>query len=187
MPSAHCADLCLTQHARIHTTRAVTSLPGAVNRVLDFFPFTQSAFSVKEHLFNGKRRMGSNSSNANIFRKQICQTVSGENLWFCNSALCYCTAELLSSRGRPSSNVCRRRRRPFVDITFLETVKWIHTKFWWQISTISPEHFLFQNFISLFFLRFFFVFFNMGPYGRKIKFSKNIFSESIVMGRYSFE
>ncbi len=41
-----------------------------------------------------------------------------------SSALCYCTAELLSSRGRPSV------RRPSVDIVCSETVKWIDTKFY---------------------------------------------------------
>ena len=89
-----------------------------------------------------------------------------------SSALCYCTGELLSWRGRPSSV----RRHVF----FSETVKWIDTKFLWQVSIhhyISrPFFLLFFKILNFWFCTFFFRFLNVGPYGRKI--SNDIFFES---------
>ncbi len=69
-----------------------------------------SQTSVKELLWNVPCR---------YFHKHICS--------FFSSALCYCTAELLSSRGRPSSVVRRRPsvRRPSVDSFFSDTAEWI--------------------------------------------------------------
>ncbi len=58
---------------------------------------------------------------------------------FFSSALCYCTAELLSSRRRPSFV------RPSVDIVFSETVKWIDTKFYWQV----PIHHISRPFFCI--------------------------------------
>ncbi len=65
------------------------------------------------------------------------------------SALCYCTTELLSWRGR---------LRPSVDIVFSETVKWIHTKFWLQVylSTISPQTSFFLKILNFWFFTIFF-------------------------------
>ncbi len=69
-----------------------------------------------------------------------------------SSALCYCKTELLSSRGRPSPG-------------FSETVKRLNAK----ISEKLPVHHMSKHFLcsSILFLRSFFVFFNMGPYGGK--------------------
>ncbi len=70
------------------------------------------------------------------------------NHWgFFSSTLCYCTAELLSSRGRPS-----------VDILFSETVKWIDTKFYWQVYLhhISKPFVLFFKILNFWFFTFFF-------------------------------
>ncbi len=65
-----------------------------------------------------------------------------------SSALCYCTAELLSSRGRPSSSV-----RPSVDIVFSEITEWINAKFWGQVPThhISRPFFLFFKILNFWF------------------------------------
>ncbi len=73
-----------------------------------------------------------------------------------SSALCYCTAELLSSRGRrPSSSV---------DIVFSDTTERINATFWGQV----PIHHIFRSCLFFkFFFSFFFVYANMGPYGRK--------------------
>ena len=82
-----------------------------------------------------------------------------------SSALCYCTAELLSSRCRHASV-----RPSFVDIVFSDTTEWINAKFWGQVPIhhISRPFFP-QNYIYIYFyfLRFFFVFVNIRPYGRK--------------------
>ncbi len=70
-----------------------------------------------------------------------------------SSALCYCTAELLSSRGRPSSV----RPSP-VDIFFSDTTESINAKFWGQVPIhhISRRFFLFfKNFKFLIFYNFF--------------------------------
>ncbi len=72
---------------------------------------------------------------------------------FFSFALCYCIAELLSWRGRSSSV-----RRPSVDIVFSETVKWIDTKFLWQVPIhhISRPFFVvLQNFKFLIFYNYF--------------------------------
>ena len=57
---------------------------------------------------------------------------------FISSALCYCTAELLTW----ASVV----RRPSVDIVFSETVKWIDTNFYWHPPYLQTFFFVFQNF-----------------------------------------
>ncbi len=65
-----------------------------------------------------------------------------------SSALCYCTAELLSSRGRPSS----------VKAVFSEPVK--QCQIWWK-GTFSPylqTTFLFFTILHFWFLRYFFFF-----------------------------
>ena len=79
-------------------------------------------------------------------------------------ALCYCTAELQSSRGRLSSSI-----DIFSQIPLNEWTPNLGDRY---LSTISPDHFFFFFFcISKFkffdFLQFFFVFVNMGPYGGK--------------------
>ena len=74
-----------------------------------------------------------------------------------SSALCYCTAELLSSHGRPSS----------VKPIFSENVKQINAKFGGK-DHISRQLFCFSKYrIFFIFYDFFFVFVNMGPYRRK--------------------
>ncbi len=79
-----------------------------------------------------------------------------------SSALCYCTAELLSWRGRSASIGRPTVVSPSVDIVFSETVKLIDTKFYWQVPIyhISRTCFCFLKFTI-----FFFVFVNIGPYG----------------------
>ncbi len=77
-----------------------------------------------------------------------------------NSALFYCTAELLSWRGRPSS------LRPSVDIVFSETVQWLDTKFWWQVPIFRAFFVCFSTF-KIFDFLLVFVFVNIEPYERK--------------------
>ena len=71
-----------------------------------------------------------------------------------SSTLCYCTAELLSSRGRPSSVERPSSVKPVSQnppsILMPDLVES-------YLFTISPDHFFFFNF----------VFDNMGPYGRQ--------------------
>ena len=91
---------------------------------------------------------------------------------FISSALCYCTTELLSSRGRPSSV-----RPPIRKTSFSEPVKQINAKFGGEVPFhhISRPFFFFFfpkfscifYFIYFFFTIFFFVFVNMGLYGIK--------------------
>ncbi len=73
--------------------------------------------------------------------------------WIISSALCYCTAELLSSRGRPSSSV----RALFVDIVFSDTTEWINAKFGGQVPIhhISRPIFFFVLFFKIFNFLFF--------------------------------
>ncbi len=80
------------------------------------------------------------------------------------SSLCYCTAELLLSRGRPSSVV-----RPSVKPIFSEPVGHINAKFGGKVPLhhISRPFFYFSKFCIFDFLRIFSVFVNMGPFGRK--------------------
>ncbi len=101
---------------------------------------------------------------------------------FFSSALCYCTAELLSSRRRPSS--VRLSVRPSsVTPVFSEPVRHINAKFGGKVPfhhISRPFLFVclllfFQNFACFFFFLFWFFVFtivslsvNMGPYGRKI-------------------
>ena len=77
-----------------------------------------------------------------------------------STPLCYCTAELLSSCGRPSSV----RPSPFSenpsDILMPNLVER-------YLFTISPDHFLFFKMLHFLFFTIFFLFINMGPYGRK--------------------
>ena len=69
-----------------------------------------------------------------------------------SSALCYWTAELLSSRERPSSVVVRPlpvRCLSSVDIVFSDTTEWINAKFWGQVPIHHISR-LFQNFAFYF-------------------------------------
>ncbi len=72
------------------------------------------------------------------------------------SALCYCTAELLSWCRHPSSYV----HRPCIDIVFSDTIKSINSKFWGKvfIHHIS-RRFLFCFFKILIFYIFLWIFF----------------------------
>ncbi len=73
---------------------------------------------------------------------------------FFSSALCYCTAELLSSRGRPS--VCR----PSVKPVFSEPVGHINAKFGGKVPFyhISRPFFLFFKILNFWFFTIFFRF-----------------------------
>ena len=85
-----------------------------------------------------------------------------------SSALCYWTAEPLSSLGRLSS-VCPSSVLPSVKPVFSQTVKPINATFLGKLPVyrISKHFFVFQNFLFFyFFFTISFVFFNMGPYGR---------------------
>ncbi len=87
-----------------------------------------------------------------------------------SSALCYCTAELLLSRGRPSSVGRPSARRPSsVKPVFSEAVMQINAKFGGKVPflLISRRFFCFSKFCIFDFLRIFFIFVNMGPNMRK--------------------
>ncbi len=65
-----------------------------------------------------------------------------------SSALCYCTEEILSSCGRPSSvvrpsSVCPPVCHSSVKPIFLKTIRQINAKFWEKyLSTIFANHLL---------------------------------------------
>ncbi len=86
---------------------------------------------------------------------------------FTSEFLCYCTAELLSLRGCPSSRPSSVRPSSVKPI-FSETVKPINAKIWGKLSVhhISRAFSIFQNFI-LFLFYYLFHFINMGPHWRK--------------------
>ncbi len=94
--------------------------------------------------------------------------------WFISSALCYCTAELLSSRGRPSSVRCPSN--PFSQNPLGRLLPNLMERY---LFTISPDHFFFLVCFSKFsifdfFTIFFSVFVNMGPHWRK-NFKRHLF------------
>ncbi len=73
---------------------------------------------------------------------QLPASIYRERMLIFSSALCYCTAELLSSRGRPSSAV-----RPSVKTVFSEPVKHINAKFGGKV----PFHHISRPCFCLFF------------------------------------
>ncbi len=73
IPPKSCANLSLTQHTRIQTTRTITITPlrSAVDSVLDFCAPPQLASSVKEHLSLTKKTPGFESLPYHIFRNDV--------------------------------------------------------------------------------------------------------------------
>ncbi len=98
---------------------------------------------------------------------------------FFSSALCYCTAELLSSRGRP---LYFRRpsviRRSSIDIVFSDTTERINAKFLGNVPIISRGHFIFVFQYLKFWIFMLFFSFSLTYYHMGDKISNDISSES---------
>ena len=74
---------------------------------------------------------------------------------------------LLHNRGTVVTQASVVPRLSSVDILFSETVKSIDTKFWWQVPIHHISIPFFFKILNFLFNTIFFVFVNIGPYGRK--------------------